>query len=181
MGEFRGGRGRGGYRGRGRGGRGGGGGHRDRGPPKQKQWEKELAIINEKKALYDLNLDSGAKFCHFPLSPHTQRGLRRYLPESEEATPTLIQRATLLPALRNRDILAAAKTGSGKTLAFLIPVMEKLWTERWTNQDGPGAVVLSPTRELAMQTYDVLKTIGIRHPFSAGLIIGGQTGGKNFK
>ena len=179
MGEFghRGAR-RGG-RGRGRGGRGGGG--RPNHPPKQKQWEKELVLINEKKALYDLNLDSGAKFADFPLSAQTLRGLRRYLPESEEASPTLIQRATLLPALRSRDILAAAKTGSGKTLAFLVPLMEKLWTERWTNQDGPGALVLSPTRELAMQTYDVLKTIGIRHPFSAGLIIGGQTGGKNFK
>ena len=111
----------------------------------------------------------------------TLRGIRRYLPESENASPTAIQRATLLTALRGKDILAAAKTGSGKTLAFLIPLLEKLWTERWTNQDSTAAVVLSPTRELAMQTYDVLRTIAIRHDFSASLIIGGQTGGKNFK
>ena len=124
-----------------------------------------------------VNLRPGTK--NDPLK--TLRGIRRYLPESENASPTAIQRATLLTALRGKDILAAAKTGSGKTLAFLIPLLEKLWTERWTNQDSTAAVVLSPTRELAMQTYDVLRTIAIRHDFSASLIIGGQTGGKNFK
>jgi len=138
-------------------------------------------LIKQKKALYDLELDSKATFADYPLSAQTLRGIRRYLPESENASPTAIQRATLLTALRGKDILAAAKTGSGKTLAFLIPLLEKLWTERWTNQDSTAAVVLSPTRELAMQTYDVLRTIAIRHDFSASLIIGGQTGGKNFK
>ena len=98
-----------------------------------------------------MELDSKALFCNYPLSPQTQRGIRRYLPETENSSPTSIQRATLLPALRGRDILAAAKTGSGKTLAFLIPLLEKLWAERWSNTDGAGAVVLSPTRELAMQ------------------------------
>ena len=75
----------------------------------------------------------------------------------QSATPTAIQRATLLPALRGCDILAAAKTGSGKTLGFLIPLLELLWRKKWSNQDGPAAIVLSPTRELAMQTFDVLK------------------------
>ena len=77
-----------------------------------------------------------------------------------------------MPALRGRDILAAAKTGSGKTLGFLIPLLELLWREKVSKLDGPVALVLSPTRELATQTYDVLRKIAIRHDFSAGLIIG---------
>ena len=50
-----------------------------------------------------------------------------------------------------RDILGCAKTGSGKTLAFLIPALECLYRERWTEEDGIGIVIISPTRELAMQ------------------------------
>jgi len=59
-------------------------------------------------------------------------------------------------------------------LAFLIPVLEKLWHSKWTALDGLGALVLSPTRELAYQTFETLRSIGKRHDFSAGLIIGGK-------
>lgn len=76
-----------------------------------------------------------------------------------------------------RDILAAAKTGSGKTLAFLIPILEKLYRSRWDVEDGLGALVISPTRELALQIFEVLRSLGKMHSFSAGLVIGG----KNFK
>lgn len=71
--------------------------------------------------------------------------------------------------------MAAAKTGSGKTLAFLIPVLEKLYHARWTNYDGLGALIISPTRELAVQIFDVLRKIGRYHDFSAGLVIGGKS------
>ena len=154
-------------------GRGRGRGSFDR-KPKVRKWEKEDGLIAEKTALYDLELAPTAPFSHFPLSGQTLRGIRRYLPKVEDAIPTAIQRATLHPALQGKDILAAAKTGSGKTLGFLIPLLELLWREKWSNNDGPAALVLSPTRELAMQTYDVLKRIGIRHEFSTGLVIGGN-------
>ncbi len=52
-------------------------------------------------------------------------------------------------------MLGAAKTGSGKTLAFVIPVLEKLYREGWSMTDGLGAVIISPTRELAMQIFEV--------------------------
>ena len=84
--------------------------------PKTKKWEKENVLIAQKTALYSLDLDKNALFADFPLSAQTLRGLRRYLPDAEKAKPTQIQRATLLPALQGKDILAAAKTGSGKTL-----------------------------------------------------------------
>lgn len=83
----------------------------------------------------------------------------------------------LLAYFIRRDILAAAKTGSGKTLAFLIPILEKLYRSRWDVEDGLGALVISPTRELALQIFEVLRSLGKMHSFSAGLVIGG----KNFK
>jgi len=89
-------------------------------------------------------------------------------------TMTDIQNACIPHALRGRDILGAARTGSGKTLAFLIPLLEKLYRRQYTPLDGPGAIVLSPTRELAVQTFQVLRSIGSHHHFSAGLLVGGK-------
>ncbi len=51
--------------------------------------------------------------------------------------------------------------------------MELLWREKWTKGDGLGALVIAPTRELAMQTFEVLRTVGCYHDFSAALLIGG--------
>jgi ATP-dependent RNA helicase DDX10/DBP4 len=79
-------------------------------------------------------------------------------------------------ALKGSDILGAAKTGSGKTLAFLIPVLEKLYRAQWTQLDGLGALILAPTRELAVQIFEVLRKVGRHHSFSAGMVIGGKHG-----
>lgn len=74
--------------------------------------------------------------------------------------------------MQGKDILGAAQTGSGKTLAFLIPILEILFTQQWTRLDGIGALVITPTRELAYQIFEALRKIGEHHDFSAGLIIG---------
>ena len=63
---------------------------------------------------------------------------------------------------------------SGKTLAFLIPLLEKLYRLRISPPDGPGAIVFSPTRELAVQIFEVLRTVGSHHDLSAGLLVGGK-------
>lgn len=76
--------------------------------------------------------------------------------------------------MQGKDILGAAQTGSGKTLAFLIPILENLFCKKWNRLDGVGALVISPTRELAYQIYETLRKVGGLHDFSAGLIIGGQ-------
>lgn len=89
-------------------------------------------------------------------------------------TMTDIQNACIPHALMGRDILGSARTGSGKTLAFLIPLLEKLYRRQYTPSDGLGAIVLSPTRELAVQTFQVLRSIGSHHHFSAGLLVGGK-------
>lgn len=104
------------------------------------------------------------------MSQKTLKGLK----ENHFVTPTEIQRQAIGYALQGKDILGAAKTGSGKTLAFLIPILEILFCRKWTRLDGVGALVISPTRELAYQIYETLRKVGGLHDFSAALIIGGQ-------
>ncbi|KAI3626786.1 DBP4 [Malassezia furfur] len=109
-------------------------------------------------------------FAELPLSSKTRQGLKR----AGFLDLTDIQAQAVPYALRGRDVLGAARTGSGKTLAFLIPVLEILYRRRWSNADGLGALIVSPTRELAMQIFEVLRQIGAMHTFSAGLVIGGK-------
>ncbi|XP_070831852.1 ATP-dependent RNA helicase DDX18 [Chaetodon trifascialis] len=87
---------------------------------------------------------------------------------------TEIQHKSIRPLLEGRDVLAAAKTGSGKTLAFLIPSIELIYKLRFMPRNGTGVVILSPTRELAMQTYGVLKELMTHHVHTYGLIMGGS-------
>lgn len=96
------------------------------------------------------------------------------LKDNDYKTPTEIQKATIGYSLQGEDVLGAAKTGSGKTLAFLIPILEILYRKQWTRLDGLGALVITPTRELAYQIFETLRKVGIHHDFSAGLIIGGK-------
>ena len=53
-------------------------------------------------------------------------------------------------SLDGKDVVCSARTGSGKTLAYLIPVVEKLYRLRWSGEDGLGALILMPTRELGI-------------------------------
>ncbi|KAM9380205.1 ATP-dependent RNA helicase DDX18 [Phaethornis superciliosus] len=87
---------------------------------------------------------------------------------------TEIQHKSIKPLLEGRDILAAAKTGSGKTLAFLIPAIELIYKLKFMPRNGTGVIILSPTRELAMQTYGVLKELMNHHVHTYGLIMGGS-------
>lgn len=138
---------------------------------REPRWKADLRAIEDVKAQYSaLESASIATFKDLPLSKLTQEGLDR----AGYVTPTEIQREAVPLALKGKDVLGAAKTGSGKTLAFLVPVLELLWRERWTSMDGLGALVISPTRELAYQTFEVLRRVGCCHDFSAGLVIGGK-------
>ncbi|XP_074071116.1 ATP-dependent RNA helicase DDX18 [Macrotis lagotis] len=87
---------------------------------------------------------------------------------------TEIQHKSIRPLLEGRDILAAAKTGSGKTLAFLIPSIELIVKLKFMPRNGTGVLILSPTRELAMQTFGVLKELMSYHVHTYGLIMGGS-------
>ncbi|XP_023617746.1 ATP-dependent RNA helicase DDX18 isoform X3 [Myotis lucifugus] len=87
---------------------------------------------------------------------------------------TEIQHKSVRPLLEGRDLLAAAKTGSGKTLAFLIPAVELIVKLKFMPRNGTGVLILSPTRELAMQTFGVLKELMTHHVHTYGLIMGGS-------
>ncbi|KAI4943343.1 ATP-dependent RNA helicase [Alternaria rosae] len=86
---------------------------------------------------------------------------------------TEIQQKAIPPLLSGRDVLGAAKTGSGKTLAFLIPAIEMLSQLRFKPRNGTGVIVVSPTRELALQIFGVARELMESHSQTFGICIGG--------
>ncbi|CAH0723692.1 unnamed protein product, partial [Brenthis ino] len=88
--------------------------------------------------------------------------------------PTPIQAKSLPHMLLGKDIIGAAKTGSGKTLAFLVPIIEKLINLGFTKSHGIGCIIISPTRELALQTYEVLKKLIVNINLTHSLAVGGE-------
>nr|CAD7414164.1 unnamed protein product [Timema poppensis] len=88
-------------------------------------------------------------------------------------TMTEIQARSIPPLLEGRDLVGSAKTGSGKTLAFLIPAIELIYKLRFMPRNGTGCIIISPTRELSMQTFGVLKEMMKYHHHTYGLLMGG--------
>lgn len=143
--------------------------------PFKPQKRKRDDVDVEKLQLAVSQLDTTTKYASFsdlPLSSQTAAGLE----SSHFSTLTDIQSQAIPAALQGRDILGAAKTGSGKTLAFVIPVLENLHRAQCVGADaGLGAMIISPTRELAIQIFEVLRKVGGKgHVFAAGLVIGGK-------
>ena len=89
--------------------------------------------------------------------------------------PTPVQAAAIPQALEGKDLIATAQTGTGKTLAFLIPLMEKLAKQ---STRGISALVLVPTRELAMQVVAQFNTLKEKKAAPAGLVVGGLPEGR---
>jgi ATP-dependent RNA helicase RhlE len=107
-------------------------------------------------------------FSELPICPY----LKDRLSAADFVTPTAVQDAAIPKALEGKDILATAQTGTGKTLAFLVPIMEQLIQSK---PDGVQALVLVPTRELALQVgaqYELLR--GKKLPAPA-LVVGGMS------
>jgi ATP-dependent RNA helicase RhlE len=82
--------------------------------------------------------------------------------------PTPIQAAVVPVALSGKDVIGLAETGSGKTAAFVLPLAEKL-----THGKGVRGLILSPTREIALQTKAFLDLFGARHQLNTACLIGG--------
>uniref|UniRef100_A0A2M4BDW2 RNA helicase n=1 Tax=Anopheles marajoara TaxID=58244 RepID=A0A2M4BDW2_9DIPT len=89
--------------------------------------------------------------------------------------PTPIQRKTIPIILDGRDVVAMAKTGSGKTGCFLIPMFEKLRQREAKAGGGARALILSPTRELAIQTFRFIKQLGRFMDLKTILVLGGDS------
>jgi ATP-dependent RNA helicase RhlE len=99
-------------------------------------------------------------------------GLQQKLAHFHFTTPTPVQASAIPPALEGKDVLATAQTGTGKTLAFLIPMIERLATQGTPNK--VSALILVPTRELAMQVHEQYEKLRERQAPPAALVIGGM-------
>jgi len=106
-------------------------------------------------------------FSELSLSPLLETNLSR----NGFITPTAIQYAAIEPALAGKDLIATAQTGTGKTLAFVLPVIQSL-----TGKELPAGiqtVVLSPTRELAIQINDTFATMAAGSGLRTAVVVGG--------
>ena len=135
----------------------------------KKDESSTAAEVTEEKPNFYSNEEN--TFQSLPLSEATQAGLA----EMKFTRMTQIQSMAIPPLLAGKDLIGAAKTGSGKTLAFLIPTLELLHKAKFTNRNGTGAIIIAPTRELAMQIYGVCKELCAagKHSQTYGLVMGG--------
>jgi len=117
-----------------------------------------------------------APFSSLNLSPFLQNGLERM----GLATMTRVQQEAIPAVLKGRNVAVKAPTGSGKTLAFILPALELIHRAAMKPRNGTGVIVLTPTRELALQIYTVAKDL-VEDPatgstsISLGLAIGGTS------
>jgi ATP-dependent RNA helicase RhlE len=105
-------------------------------------------------------------FSELPLSA----ALQQKLAAAQFINLTPIQQRAIAPALEGRDVIGTAQTGTGKTLAFLIPIIETLYAKPSRNT---VALVLLPTRELAMQVHEQYEQLRTKNLPKAALVIGG--------
>jgi ATP-dependent RNA helicase DDX54/DBP10 len=89
------------------------------------------------------------------------------------SVPTPIQRKAIPIVLDGQDVVGMARTGSGKTAAFVIPMIEKLKTH--SVKVGARGIIMSPSRELALQTLKVVKELGRGTDLRTILLVGGDS------
>ena len=134
---------------------------------------KELAGDLDVPSVPDLSLPTTGvdpkRFFQLNLSNKTMQAIESM--KFDEMTE--IQRRGIPPLMAGRDVLGAAKTGSGKTLAFLIPAVEMLSALKFKPRNGTGVIVVSPTRELALQIFGVARELMQAHSQTYGIVIGG--------
>ncbi len=91
-----------------------------------------------------------------------KQGIKVATPVQEKAIPAIF---------KGRDVIAKSQTGTGKTLVYLLPLVQRIQTER----DEVQALILTPTRELSKQVFDVLKSLASVRGVDAADVIGGRT------
>ncbi|XP_023221465.1 ATP-dependent RNA helicase DDX18-like isoform X2 [Centruroides sculpturatus] len=130
-----------------------------------KDESENLNVEEPKKFLGDASFES----LKDKVSENTLKGIK----DMGFVNMTEIQALTIPNLLEGKDMVAAAKTGSGKTLAFLIPAVELVYKLKFKPRNGTCVIIISPTRELSMQTYGVLQEVLKYHQHTYGLVMGG--------
>ena len=95
------------------------------------------------------------------------------LEEQGYSEPTPIQRGAIPPALKGQDVLGCAQTGTGKTCAFAAPILQRLTGTHQKGQRSIRALILTPTRELALQIEECFEAYGKHLPLRSAVIFGG--------
>ncbi|MCC6590311.1 MAG: DEAD/DEAH box helicase [Bryobacterales bacterium] len=108
-------------------------------------------------------------FSELNLSSQVQSNLEK----NKFSKPTPVQAEAIPPALEGRDVIATAQTGTGKTLAFALPIVERLLSTP-AKPRTVRAVILSPTRELALQIRDAFALLTARTQIAATAVVGGM-------
>lgn len=120
------------------------------------------------------SLEPATGFDQFSLAPSILRGVT----ELGFTRPTPIQARAIAPALAGHDILGLAQTGTGKTAAFGLPILEQLNRNR---RRGPRALVIAPTRELAIQIDRELAALGRFTGLRTATVFGGVSAGPQIR
>jgi len=106
-------------------------------------------------------------FADLTLSPVLKGNLAKH----GFVTPTPVQAQAIPPALEGKDLVATAQTGTGKTLAFVLPLLERLLKNKTAK--GSQALILSPTRELAMQISETFHKLAAGTGIRTAVVVGG--------
>lgn len=108
-------------------------------------------------------------------------GLLRAVEAQGYSEPTPIQQQAIPVVLNGQDLLASAQTGTGKTASFTLPLLQRLTSGPGNSRRAPRALILTPTRELAAQVGDSVKTYGKYLPLRTAIVYGGVKIGPQFK
>lgn len=108
--------------------------------------------------------------------------LQKAIADSGYTTPTPIQAQSIPPLLEGRDLLGCAQTGTGKTAAFALPILQRLTLKAgWQQGKNIRTLILTPTRELALQIQESFKAYGKYLPLRHGVVFGGVGQGPQVK
>ncbi|KAI0745252.1 P-loop containing nucleoside triphosphate hydrolase protein [Earliella scabrosa] len=117
----------------------------------------------------ECNAASAPSFSSLDLSERTAKALS----SMGYTNMTAVQEKTIPLLLAGKDVMGSARTGSGKTLAFLVPAIELLHRLKFKPRNGTGVIILTPTRELALQIFGVAKELMSHHTQTVGIVMGG--------
>lgn len=131
--------------------------------------EHQAASNRKAKNLKGRTVKKGGGFQALGLNSNLLKAITR----KGFSVPTPIQRKTIPLLMQEKDVVGMARTGSGKTAAFVIPMIEKLKIHG--SRVGARALILSPARELALQTLQVVKELGRGTELRSVLLVGGDS------